>query len=138
MPPAGTSTPPTEAATWFATLLIRLALTAATASNLEQGSSRETTSRWIEKVLGPPPTPALLRATDPGRIDHTEAVNAAADHTRCHEYTVDLVRIGLTDPNQEPDQRGIDAHCTVTNDKTTRITVIAMLGRLTAMSAAQA
>ena len=76
--------------------------------------------------------------TDRAALDSAVKAVAAADHTRCHEYTVDLVRIGLTDPNQEPDQRGIDAHCTVTNDKTTRITVIAMLGRLTAMSAARA
>ncbi|MFJ4185344.1 hypothetical protein [Kitasatospora sp. NPDC089509] len=130
MPPTGTDTPPAEVTAWFGTLLVHLALTASAASKLEQGSSRETVSQWIGQTLGPAPTPALLRAQDPGRIDHTEAVNAAANYTRYHEYTVDLVRIGLTDPNQDPDARGVDAHCAVTNDKDARITVMAMLGRL--------
>ncbi|MFE0458567.1 hypothetical protein ACFW1A_04800 [Kitasatospora sp. NPDC058965] len=132
MPPAGTSTPPAEAANWFGSLLIHLALTVADASMLEEGCPREAVSGWITEVLGPPPNPALLRAADPGRIDHNEAVRAAADHTRYHEYAVDLIRIGLTAPDQEPDERGVDAHCAVTNDKTARITVIAMLGRLAA------
>ncbi|MEU9048445.1 MULTISPECIES: hypothetical protein [unclassified Kitasatospora] len=130
MPPTGTDTPPAEAATWFGTLLIHLALTAATASKLEPGCHRDAVSEWIGRELGPPPTPALLRAADPGRIDHVEAVSAAADYSRYHEYAVDLVRVGLTDPDQEPDERGVDAHCAVTNDQDARITVMAMLGRL--------
>ncbi|MFF7994748.1 hypothetical protein ACFZDG_33875 [Kitasatospora xanthocidica] len=130
MPPAGTDTPPAEAATWFGTLLIHLALTAAATSKLEPGCPREAVTEWIGQELGPPPSPALLRAADPDRIDHVEAVSAAADHSRYHEYTVDLVRVGLTDPDQAPDERGVDAHCAVTNDKDARITVMAMLGRL--------
>ncbi|MER7585527.1 hypothetical protein [Kitasatospora sp. NPDC097691] len=133
MPPAGTDTPPAEATAWFGTLLIHLALTAAAASELEPGCPREAVSEWIGEVLGPLPTPALLRAADPGRIDHVEAVSAAADHSRYHEYTVDLIRVGLTDPDQAPDERGVDAHCAVTNDKKARITVMAMLGRLAAV-----
>ncbi|MFJ3219538.1 hypothetical protein ACIPLC_26895 [Kitasatospora sp. NPDC086801] len=130
MPPAGTDTPPAEVTTWFGSLLIHLALTAATASRLERGCPREAVSGWIGEVLGPLPTPALLRAADPDRIDHVEAVSSAADYSRCHEYTVDLIRVGLTEPDQAPDERGIEAHCAVTNDKKARITVIAMLGRL--------
>ncbi|MFD5464976.1 hypothetical protein ACFWIQ_19425 [Kitasatospora sp. NPDC127059] len=130
MPPAGTDTPPAEAAAWFGTLLIRLALAAAASSGLERGCPRETVSGWIKEVLGPPPSPALLRAADPGRIDHVEAVSAAADYSRCHEYAVDLIRLGLAEPDEAPDERGVDAHCAVTNDKRTRITVMAMLGRL--------
>jgi hypothetical protein len=87
-------------------------------------------TEWIGQELGPPPTPALLRAADPARIDHVDAVSAAADHSRCREYAVDLVRVGLTDPDRAPDERGVDAHCTVTNDKDVRIVVMAMLGRL--------
>ncbi|MFD0402844.1 hypothetical protein ACFV84_13970 [Kitasatospora sp. NPDC059811] len=132
MPPTGTDTPPAEAANWFGTLLIHLALTAASTSRLEQGCPRETVSEWIEEALGPLPTPALLRAADPGHIDHVEAVRAAEDYSQCREYAVDLIRIGLTDPNEAPDARGVDAHCTVTNDKDARITVMAMLGRLAA------
>ncbi|MEV7603542.1 hypothetical protein AB0O91_39855 [Kitasatospora sp. NPDC089797] len=132
MPPAGTDTPPAEVAAWFGSLLIHLALTAAASSGLARGCPRETVSEWIGEVLGPPPTPALLRAADPGRIDHVEAVSAAAGYSRCREYAVDLVRVGLTDPEEDPDARGVDAHCTVTNDKDLRITVMAMLGRLAA------
>ncbi|MFF3001913.1 hypothetical protein ACFVTF_03785 [Kitasatospora sp. NPDC057940] len=132
MPPAGTDTPPAEAARWFGTLLIHLALTAASASRLEQGCPRETVSEWIGETLGPMPTPALLRAADPDRIDHVEAVRAAADYSQCREYAVDLVRVGLTDPDEDPDERGVSAHCAVTNDKDARITVMAMLGRLAA------
>ncbi|MFE4356766.1 hypothetical protein DR950_00345 [Kitasatospora xanthocidica] len=130
MPPAGTDTPPAEVTAWFGTLLIHLALSAATTSKLERGCPREAVSGWIGETLGPPPTPALLRAADPGRIDHAEAVSAAADYSRCHEYTVDLIRLGLAEPNEAPDERGVDAHCAATNDSRTRITVIAMLGRL--------
>ncbi|MFI2608935.1 hypothetical protein [Kitasatospora sp. NPDC018619] len=132
MPPAGTDTPPAEVTAWFGTLLVHLALTVAMTSELERGCPREAVSEWIEEVLGPRPTPALLRAADPGRIDHVEAVNAAAEYARCHEYTVDLVRLGLTDPDEAPDERGVEAHCAATNDSRTRITVIAMLGRLSA------
>ncbi|MEU1286904.1 hypothetical protein [Kitasatospora sp. NPDC005856] len=132
MPPAGGDTPPGEAARWFGSLLVHLALTAATASKLERGCSREAVSGWIGEVLGPPPTPALLRAEDPGRIDHVEAVDAAAGHSRCREYAVDLIRLGLAEPDAAPDERGVDAHCTVTNDKKARIIVMAMLGRLAA------
>lgn len=130
MPPAGTDTPPAEAANWFGSLLIHLALAAASASRLERGCPRETVAGWIGEVLGPLPTPALLRAADPGRIDHVEAVRAVADYSRCREYAVDLVRVGLTEPDEAPDERGVDAHCAVTNDKDARITVMAMLGRL--------
>ncbi|MFE7588804.1 hypothetical protein ACFU6K_05345 [Kitasatospora sp. NPDC057512] len=130
MPPAGTDTPPAEVTAWFGTLLIHLALSAALTSELERGCPREAVSGWIGEVLGPPPTPALLRAADPGRIDHAAAVSAAADYSRCHEYAVDLVRLGLAEPNEAPDERGVDAHCAATNDSRTRITVIAMLGRL--------
>ncbi|MGW7448399.1 hypothetical protein [Kitasatospora sp. NPDC054795] len=137
MPPTGTDTPPAEVTAWFGTLLIHLALTAATTSKLERGCSREAVAGWIAEVLGPPPTPALLRAADPGRIDHVEAVGAAADYSRCHEYTVDLVRLGLADPDQAPDERGVDAHCSATNDSRTRITVIAMLGRLATVPGGQ-
>ncbi|MGW3230385.1 hypothetical protein [Kitasatospora sp. NPDC001095] len=132
MPPTGVDTPPGEAAQWFGLLLVHLALTAANASKLEQGCSREAVSAWIGEALGPAPTPARLRAGDPVRIDHVEAVSAAADYSRCHEYAVDLVRLGLTDPDAAPDERGVDAHCAVTNDKKTRIIVMAMLGRLAA------
>ncbi|GAB7184496.1 hypothetical protein ATKI12_4327 [Kitasatospora sp. Ki12] len=132
MPPAGTDTPPAEAATWFGTLLIHLALTAAASSELEPGCPRDAVSEWIGQELGPPPTPALLRAADPDRIDHVEAVSAAADHSRYHEYAVDLIRLGLAEPDEAPDERGVDAHCTVTNDKDARIVVMAMLGRLAA------
>ncbi|MFJ9690803.1 hypothetical protein [Kitasatospora sp. NPDC101183] len=132
MPPAGGETPPAEVTAWFGTLLIQLALTAASDSPLEQGCCREAVSEWIGQVLGPPPTPALLRAQDPGRIDHVAAVSTAEAYSQYREYAVDLVRIGLTDPNEAPDPRGVSAHCTVTNEKTTRITVMAMLGRLAA------
>ncbi|MFE4514461.1 hypothetical protein ACFRMQ_09780 [Kitasatospora sp. NPDC056783] len=137
MPPAGTDTPPAEAAAWFGTLLIHLALTAAADSGLERGCSRETVSEWIDEVLGPPPTPARLRAEDPGRIDHVEATRAAADYSRCREYAVDLIGVGLTDPDEAPAERAVDAHCTVTNDKDVRITVMAMLGRLAAAPGGQ-
>ncbi|WP_031064471.1 hypothetical protein [Streptomyces sp. NRRL WC-3742] len=137
MPPAGVDTPPAEAANWFGLLLIHLALTAARASHLEQGCSREAVAGWIGDVLGPLPTPALLRGEDPGRIDHVEAVKAVEAYARCRDYAVDLVRIGLTDPEEEPDPRGVDAHCAVTNDKRTRITVMALLGRLAADPAAR-
>ncbi|MCC9311424.1 hypothetical protein LN042_30920 [Kitasatospora sp. RB6PN24] len=130
MPPDGSATPPDQAATWFATLVIRLALAAAAASELERGCSREAVSGWIEQVLGPPPTPALLRAQDPGRIDHVEAVRAAAEHGRCREYAVDLVRLGLTEPEDAVDERGAAALSAVTGDKQRQITVIQMLGRL--------
>ncbi|MEE1782958.1 hypothetical protein PUR71_08520 [Streptomyces sp. SP17BM10] len=132
MPPAGTDTPPAEAAAWFGSLVIHLALTAATASDLERGCSREAVSEWIGEVLGPVPTPALLRAEDPGRIDHVEAVSAAADCSRLREHAVDLIRVGLIEPDEDPDQRAVDAHCAVTNDKHARIVVMAMLGRLAA------
>ncbi|MFE6052563.1 hypothetical protein ACFQ6N_17555 [Kitasatospora sp. NPDC056446] len=132
MPPAGTDTPPAEATTWFGSLLIHLALTAASASRLERGCSREAVSGWISEVLGPLPTPALLRAEDPGRIDHVEAVRAVADYSWCRESAVNLIRLGLAQPDEEPDRRGVDAHCAVTNDKDARITVMAMLGRLAA------
>ncbi|MER7755230.1 hypothetical protein [Kitasatospora sp. NPDC097643] len=133
MPPAGTATPPAEAATWFGSLLIHLVLAAATASKLERGCSREAVSGWVGEVLGPLPTLALLRGADPGGIDHVEAVSAAAHYSRFHEYTVDLICwVGLADPDQAPDARGVDAHCTVTNDKAARITVLGMLGRLAA------
>ncbi|MFG2913191.1 hypothetical protein ACGF0D_09910 [Kitasatospora sp. NPDC048298] len=134
MPPTGVDTPPDEVAQWFGLLLVHLALTAANASKLGQGCSREAVSVWIGETLGPVPTPALFRAEDPVRIDHVEAVSAAADYSRCHEYAVDLVRLGLTDPDAAPDERGVDAHCAVTNDKKTRIIVMAMLGRLAADS----
>ncbi|MBD0675159.1 hypothetical protein [Streptomyces sp. CBMA156] len=130
MPPGGTETPPAEATTWFGTLLIRLALVAAASSDLDRGCPREAVSGWVGEVLGPPPTPALLRAADPGRIDHVEAANAAADYSRSREYAVDLIRVGLTEPDQEPDERGVEAHCAVTNDKNVRIIVMALLGRL--------
>ncbi|MBD0694653.1 hypothetical protein [Streptomyces sp. CBMA123] len=132
MPPAGGDTPPAEAARWFGSLLVHLALTAASASELERGCPREAVSEWIGEVLGPVPTPALLRAEDPGRIDHVEAVSAAEGYSRCQEYAVDLIRLGLADPDEAPDERGVDAHCAVTNDKKLRITVMAMLGRLAA------
>ncbi|MFJ6775057.1 hypothetical protein ACIQOV_29540 [Kitasatospora sp. NPDC091257] len=138
MPPAGTDTPPAEVTAWFGTLLIHLALAAAITSKLERGCPREAVSGWIGEVLGPPPTPALLRAADPGRIDHVEAVSAAADYSQCHEYAVDLIRLGLAEPDEAPDERGVDAHCAVTNDSRTRITVIAMLGRLAAVPGGRA
>ncbi|MFH9354541.1 hypothetical protein [Kitasatospora sp. NPDC017646] len=130
MPPAGTGTPPTEAAAWFGSLVIHLALTAAASSELERGCSRGAVSEWVEEVLGPVPTPARLRAEDPGRIDHVEAVSAAADYLRCREYAVDLIGVGLVEPDVAPDERAVDAHCAVTNDKDARITVMSMLGRL--------
>ncbi|MEU4116762.1 hypothetical protein AB0F71_19990 [Kitasatospora sp. NPDC028055] len=130
MPPDGGDTPPAEVARWFGLLLVHLALTAASASELERGSSRETVSEWLEEVLGPVPTPALLRAGDPTRIDHVEAVSATESYAQCREYAVDLIRLGLVDPKEEPDERGVDAHCAVTNDKQMRIMVMAMLGRL--------
>ncbi|MFE4973334.1 hypothetical protein ACFRAR_14615 [Kitasatospora sp. NPDC056651] len=132
MPPAGTKTPPAEAAAWFGTLLIHLALTAATDSRLARGTSREAVSGWIGEQLGPPPTPARLRAEDPGRIDHLQAVSLAESYSQCREYATDLIGIGLADPDEAPAERAINAHCTVTNDKDTRITVMAMLGRLAA------
>lgn len=135
MPPAGSATPPADAAIWFGSLVIHLALTAAAASRLEQGCFREAVSGWVGKALGPLPTPALLRAEDPGRIDHVEALSAAADYLQCREYAVDLIRVGLAEPDQAPEERGVDAHCAVTNDKKVRITVISMLGRLAAVSA---
>ncbi|MGA5819848.1 hypothetical protein ACPC54_18550 [Kitasatospora sp. NPDC094028] len=132
MPPAGKGTPPAEAATWFGSLLIHLALTTATASKLERGCPRETVSAWINDVLGPLPTPAQLRAEDPGRIDHVEAVRDAADYARCHEYAVDLIRVGLAAPGEDLDERGVDAHHAVVNDKKAHIIVTRMLARLTA------
>ncbi|MEU3568423.1 hypothetical protein AB0E96_08330 [Kitasatospora sp. NPDC036755] len=132
MPPAGTETPPAEATAWFGSLIIHLALTAASDSKLEQGCSREAVSAWVEETEGPLPTPARLRATDPGGIDHVEAMTAAAGYSQCREYAVDLIGLGLTDPDEEPDERVVDAHCAVTNDKDARITVMAMLGRLAA------
>ncbi|MEU8513562.1 hypothetical protein AB0C76_18520 [Kitasatospora sp. NPDC048722] len=130
MPPTGTDAPPAEVAAWFGSLVLHLALTAATASDLERGCSREAVSGWIGEVLGPLPSPALLRAADPARIDHVDAVSAAAACSRLREYAVDLIRVGLIEPDEDPDQRAVDAHCAVTNDKDARIIVMAMLGRL--------
>nr|BFD95941.1 hypothetical protein KitaXyl93_73010 [Kitasatospora sp. Xyl93] len=132
MPPAGTDTPPAEVTAWFGSLVIHLALTAASASKLERGCPREAVSAWVEQVEGPLPTPARLRAADPDGIDHVEAMSAAAGYSRCREYAVDLIGVGLIEPDEDPDERAVDAHCAVTNDKDARITVMAMLGRLAA------
>ncbi|MGF1425604.1 hypothetical protein [Kitasatospora sp. LaBMicrA B282] len=130
MPPAGTATPPDQAAAWFGSLLLRLALAAAAGSELERGCSRQAVSDWIGQVLGALPTPALLRAQDPGRIDHGQAVRAAADHSRCREYAVDLIRVGLAEPDDALDERGAEALSAVTGDKQMQLTVIKTLGRL--------
>ncbi|MFJ4674611.1 MULTISPECIES: hypothetical protein [unclassified Kitasatospora] len=132
MPPAGGRTPPAEAGQWFGLLLIRLALAAAESCALEPGCSREALVQWIADVLGPPPTPALIRGADPARIDHVTATTAAADHARYVAYAVDLMRVGLAAPGDDVDQQMIDAHQAATNDKTARINVIALLARLAA------
>jgi hypothetical protein len=132
MPPAGVNTPPDEAARWFGLLLLRLALAASAACELERGCSREAVSQWITDVLGPLPTPALVRGADPARIDHVAAASAVADYARYVAYSVDLIRVGLTTPGEEVDGRVVDAHQAATNDKTARINVIALLARLAA------
>ncbi|MFC8723540.1 hypothetical protein [Kitasatospora sp. NPDC057198] len=132
MPPDGLRTPPDEVANWFGLLLIHMALAAADACALERGCSREDVARWITDVLGPPPTPALIRGADPARIDHVTATGAAADHARYVGYSVDLMMIGLAAPGVDVDKRMVDAHQAATNDKTTRINVIALLGSLAA------
>ncbi|WP_329569971.1 hypothetical protein [Kitasatospora sp. NBC_01266] len=137
MPPAGVRTPPDEAARWFGLLLIRLALAASAACELERGCSREALSRWIADVLGPPPTPALIRGADPARIDHVAAASAAADHARYVAYTVDLMGVGLATPGEDVDPRIVDAHQAATNDKTTRINVIVLLASLAAAPSRQ-
>ncbi|GAA1941622.1 hypothetical protein [Kitasatospora viridis] len=137
MPPAGERTPPDEAAQWFALLLIHVALAASAACELERGCSREALSRWVEDVLGPPLTPALIRSADPARIDHVAAATAAADHARYVEYTVELMRVGLSAPGDDVDPRIVEAHQAATNDKTARINVIALLGRLAAVPSRQ-
>ncbi|KIQ65823.1 hypothetical protein TR51_18990 [Kitasatospora griseola] len=133
VPPAGSSTPPDEAARWFGLLLIHLSLAASAASELEPGCSRETLSQWIADALGPAPTPALIRGADPVRIDHATAAGASADYARYVEYAVDLMRIGLTSPDEEVGQQTIAAHQAATNDKTACINVIALLARLAAV-----
>ncbi|GAA2090166.1 hypothetical protein GCM10009759_13520 [Kitasatospora saccharophila] len=133
MPPAGVKTPPAETTNWFALLLIHLALAASSASDLEPGCSREAVTQWIRGVLGPAPTPALIRGADPVRIDHVTAANAAADHARYVGYGVDLMMVGLTPPGQDVDRQTIEAHQASTNDKTVRINVIALLASLAAV-----
>ncbi|MFE9427535.1 hypothetical protein ACFYNO_31700 [Kitasatospora sp. NPDC006697] len=132
MPPAGGRTPPDEAGRWFALLVLHVALAASAACDLERGCSREAVAQWITDTLGPPPTPALIRSADPAHIDHVTAASAAADYARYVDYSVDLMRVGLAAPGEDVDLRAVDAHQAATNDKTARINVIALLGRLAA------